>query len=73
MMKDIVNPMFLSGEEEDEQSRGRQRVGRRNIGGDGKDSTLAAHQQQTKLEALASTRGEASLFITLKDSDRDSP
>lgn len=73
MMKGIVNPGFLSGEEEDEQSCGRQRDEEREIGGDGQDSTLAAHQQQKNLEALASTRGEASLFITLKDSDRDSP
>lgn len=71
-MKGIVNPGFLSGEE-DEQSCGRQRDGGREIGGDGQDSTLAAHQQQKNLEAFASTRGEASLFITLKGSDRDSP
>ncbi|XP_053084171.1 uncharacterized protein ofcc1 isoform X2 [Pangasianodon hypophthalmus] len=57
MMKGIVNPVFLSGEEEDKQSCGRQRDGGREIGGDGQDSTLAAHQQQTKLEALAGTRG----------------
>lgn len=73
MMKGIVNPAFLCGEEEDEQSCGRQRDRKREIGGDGQDSTLATHQQQMKLEALASTRGEASLFITLKNSDRDSP
>ncbi|KAF7691842.1 hypothetical protein HF521_010809 [Silurus meridionalis] len=57
MMKGIVNPVFLSGEEEDEQSCGRQRDGGREIGDDGQDSTLAAHQQQMKLEALATTRG----------------
>ncbi|XP_053467433.1 orofacial cleft 1 candidate gene 1 protein homolog [Ictalurus furcatus] len=57
MKKGIVNPVFLCGEEEDEQSCSRQRDGGREIGGDGQDSTLAAHQQQTKLEALASTRG----------------
>ncbi|XP_058231815.1 uncharacterized protein ofcc1 [Hemibagrus wyckioides] len=57
VMKGIVNPGFLSGEEEDEQSCGRQRDGEREIGGDGQDSTLAAHQQQKNLEALASTRG----------------
>lgn len=73
MMKGIVNPGFLSGEEEDKQSCGRQKDGEREIGGDGQDSTLAIHQLQTKLEALGSTRGESSLFITLKDSDRDSP
>lgn len=73
MMKGIVNPGFLSGEQEDEQSCGRQRDGGREIGGDGQDSTLAVHQQQMKLEALASTRGEVSLFITLKNNDRDSP
>ncbi|KAF4075904.1 hypothetical protein AMELA_G00224260 [Ameiurus melas] len=55
--KGIVNPVFLSGEVEDEQSCSRQRDGGREIGGDGQDSTLDAHQQQTKLEALASTRG----------------
>ncbi|XP_060756072.1 uncharacterized protein ofcc1 isoform X2 [Neoarius graeffei] len=57
MMKGIVNPGFLSGEEEDEQSCGRQKDGEREIGGDGQDSTLAIHQLQTKLEALGSTRG----------------
>ncbi|KAI4887878.1 hypothetical protein NFI96_015090, partial [Prochilodus magdalenae] len=58
MMKGIVNPAFLSGEEEDEESRGgRRREGGREIGGDRQDSTLAAHQQQTELEAPANARG----------------
>ncbi|KAL7840915.1 hypothetical protein AOLI_G00262380 [Acnodon oligacanthus] len=58
MMKGIVNPAFLSGEEEDEESRGRRRrEGGGEIGGDRQDSTLAAHQQQTELEAPANARG----------------
>lgn len=68
-MKGIVNPAFLSGEEEDATpSRGGQgREGRRReIGGDRQDSTLAAHQQQTELEAPANARGEASVLIRLK-------
>ncbi|KAK3541560.1 hypothetical protein QTP86_030311, partial [Hemibagrus guttatus] len=63
VMKGIVNPGFLSGEEEDEQSYGRQRDGGREIGGDGQDSTLAAHQQQKNLEALASTRASGLLSV----------
>lgn len=65
-MKGVVNPGFLSaGEVEEESDRGVQKDMGSEIGGDGQDSTLAVHRQQNKLEALAETRGEASLFIKL--------
>ncbi|XP_037389692.1 uncharacterized protein ofcc1 [Pygocentrus nattereri] len=68
MMKGIVNPAFLSGEEEDEESRGRRRrEGGGEIGGDRQDSTLAAHQQQTELEAPANAR-DKDLPSQLRDS-----
>lgn len=38
----------------------------REMRGDRQDSTLAAQQQQTKLQGPANARGEASLFVSLK-------
>lgn len=73
VMKGIFNPGFLSGEEEDKQSCDRQSNGEGETGGDRQNSTLVTHQQQIKLEAFASMRGEVLLFITLKHSDRDLP
>ncbi|KAG9283544.1 hypothetical protein AMEX_G2316 [Astyanax mexicanus] len=69
VMKGIVNPGFLSREEEEEEKDeaeersggggggGQRKEEGREIGGDRQDSTLAAHQQQTELEAPANARG----------------
>lgn len=63
----IENPAF-NGEGSAALSNSPSWLGRK-MRGDRPDSTLAAHQKKLELQAPASERGEASVFISLKSVD----
>lgn len=64
----IENPAFDGGGGSTELSESPTWLGR-NMRGDRPDSTLAAHQKKSELQAPAKERGEASFFIRLKTVD----